>query len=64
MKYIVYEFIPVSLVQFSSKYNRYEIKSDEELKEFLFKHQNNLKHIEIFNKSDKCEINFEIHINH
>ena len=45
MKYIVYEFID-SL--FERKYVRYELKSSKELKDFLFKHQNNLKKIEIF----------------
>lgn len=61
MKYIVYEYIAPYLFN-PSKYNRYELKNDDELKEFLFKHQDNLKNIEIFNKSNKCEINFEVYI--
>ena len=59
MKYIVYEFIDLL---FGKAYLRYELKSNKELKDFLFKHQNNLKNIEIFNKSNKCEINFEVHV--
>lgn len=44
------------------RYERYELKSDEELKQFLFDRQHNLKNIEIFNTSHKCEINFEVFI--
>lgn len=59
MKYIIYEYI--SQVFFEpSKYERHVLKTDKELKEFLFKHQSNLKNIEIFSKSNKCEINFEV----
>ena len=47
MKYIVYEYIAPYLFN-PSKYDRYELKNDKELKEFLFKHQDNLKNIEIF----------------
>ena len=61
MKYIVYEYIAPYLFN-PSKYDRYELKNDKELKEFLFKHPDNLKNIEIFNKSNKCEINFEVYI--
>ena len=61
MKYIVYEYIAPYLFNLP-KYNRYELKNDDELKDFLFKHQDNLKNIEIFNKSNKCEINFEVYI--
>lgn len=61
MKYIIYEYIAAYMLQ-PARYDRYEIKTDKELKEFLFKHQNNLKNIEIFNKSNKCKINFEIYI--
>lgn len=60
-KYIVYEYC-LSLFQ-GSKYMRYEIRNESELKEFLFNHQDNLKNIEIFNKIDKCQINIEININ-
>lgn len=61
MKYIIYEYVASYMFQ-PARYDRYEIKTDKELKEFLFKHQNNLKNIEIFNKSNKCKINFEIYI--
>lgn len=59
MKYIVYEYIEGYAFQ-PSKYERHELKTQKELKEFLFKHQDNLKNIEIFNKSNKCSINFEV----
>lgn len=59
MKYIVYEFTDLL---FGEAYSCYESKSNKELKDFLFKYQNNLKNIEIFNKSNKCEINFEVHV--
>lgn len=62
MKYIVYEYIAAYMFQ-PSMYKRYEIKTDKELKDFLFRHQNNLKNIEIFSKSNKCKINFEVYIN-
>ncbi len=60
MNYIVYE----------KKYNmfvgqtieRTELKNDKELKDFLFKHKDNLSNIEIFNKANKCEIKFEVKI--
>ncbi len=58
MKYIIYEYIEPFLQL--ARYERHEIKTDKELKEFLFKHQNNLKNIEIFNKSNKCNIKFEV----
>lgn len=61
MKYIVYEYINQYLFN-PSRYERHELKTDKELKDFLFKHQNNLKNIEIFKKSQKCEINIEINI--
>lgn len=61
MKYIVYEYIAPYIFN-PSKYSRYELKDDDALKEFLFKHQDNLKNIEIFNKSNKCEISFEVYI--
>lgn len=61
MKYIIYEYI-VGFLAVPSRYERHELKTDKELKEFLFKHQDNLKNIEIFNKSHKCEINFDVHI--
>lgn len=60
-KYIIYEYCR-GLFQ-DSKYMRYELRNDNELKEFLFKHQDNLKNIEIFNKTDKCQINIDISIN-
>ena len=58
MKYIVYEY--VQMLCYPSYYKRTELKSDKELKNYLFKHQDNLKNIEIFNKSNKCEIKFEV----
>lgn len=61
MKYIVYEYIAQFMLT-PSTYKRYELKSDKELKDFLFKHQDNLKNIEVFNKSQKCEIKIEINI--
>lgn len=61
MKYIVYEYIAQFMLA-PSTYKRYELKSDKELKDFLFKHQDNLKNIEVFNKSQKCEIKIEINI--
>lgn len=61
MKYIVYEYIAQFMFT-PSNYKRYELKTDKELKDFLFKHQDNLKNIEIFNKSQKCEIKIEINI--
>lgn len=59
MKYIIYEYI-VGFLGVPSRYERHVLKTDEELKNFLFKHQNNLKNIEVFNKSNKCKINFEV----
>lgn len=61
MKYIIYEYIVGYMMQ-PSRYVRHELKTDKELKEFLFKHQDNLKNIEIFNKSNKYKINFEVYI--
>lgn len=52
MKYIIYEYIAQYMFQ-PARYERHELKTDKELKEFLFKHQSNLKNIEIFNKSNK-----------
>lgn len=62
MKYIVYELkqpAPFSLTM-SPYYARSELKNDKELKDYLFNHQDNLKNIEIFNKSNKCKINFQV----
>lgn len=61
MKYIIYEYIAQYMFQ-PARYERHELKTDKELKEFLFEHQSNLKNIEIFNKSNKCKINFEVYI--
>lgn len=61
MKYIIYEYCP-TYGFIPSRYERHELNTDEELKEFLFKRQDNLKNIEIFNKSNKCEIKFEVYI--
>lgn len=60
MKYIIYEYVtPYFSIPY---YARYELKNDKELKNFLFKHQDNLKNIEIFNKTDKCNIDISINI--
>lgn len=61
MKYIVYMYNPPYLLNLGG-YVRNELKNDKELKDFLFKHQDNLKNIEVFNKVNKCKINFEIYI--
>ena len=58
MKYIIYELVTTLLL--GPQYERTTLKNDKELKEFLFKHRDNLKNIEIFNKSNKCEIKFEV----
>lgn len=62
MKYIVYELkqpAPFSITM-DPYYVRSVLKNDKELKDYLFKHQDNLKNIEIFNKSNKCKINFQV----
>lgn len=61
MKYIVYKYNPPYLLN-PGGYSRHELKNDKELKDFLFKHRDDLKNIEVFNKVNKCEINFEIYI--
>ncbi len=61
MKYIVYEYVVPSCLAVPY-YARYELKNDKELKNFLFKHQNNLKNIEIFNKTNKCNVDISINI--
>lgn len=61
MKYIVFEYREQYLLT-PAHYKRYELKNDKELKKFIFNHQNHLKNIEIFNKSNKCKINFEVYI--
>lgn len=60
MKYIVYEYFtkPFDF----GHYRRTELKSDKELKQYLFDNQRNLKNIEIFNKEDKRDIKFEVTI--
>lgn len=62
MKYIIYEKTNNLFCVPNYRYERYELKSDKELKEFLFDHQDNLKNIEIFSKAHKCDINFEVFI--
>ncbi len=61
MKYIIYELIYTPFLDF--QYRRTELKNDKALKNYLFKHKNNLTNIEIFNKSNKCEIKFEVILN-
>lgn len=62
MKYIVYEFIketnPFSIR--GDYYVRHEVRNDNALKDFLFRHRDNLSNIEIFNTSGKCKIDFNI----
>lgn len=60
IKYIVYEYVTNPLA--FNHYTRTELKSDKELKQYLFDHQSNLKNIEIFNKENKCEIKLEVTI--
>ena len=62
MKYIIYELLPKDVYDLSPwyQYERTILKNDKELKDYLFKHRDNLKNIEIFNKSNKCEIKFEV----
>lgn len=58
MKYIIYELVQTPLI--GHQYERTTLKNDKELKDYLFKHRNNLKNIEIFNISNKCKIKFEV----
>lgn len=61
-KYIVFEFIrrtnPFDIV--GDRYERHEIKTDKELKDFLFKHKDNLSNLEVFSKVNKCKIEFNV----
>lgn len=59
MKYIVYEY-STNVLGFNGEYQRVELKNDKELNDYLFRHQDNLRNIEIFSKSNKCKVEFNV----